>query len=141
MLVNNAFGGTFGIIFLFPSERSVVFKERSSSSYKTSAYFMSKTVAEMPRTLLVSLLFSVIAYNMVEMRSGAEHFFMFYIILTLSTMTSEGIAFAVGAVADDAQQAGALAPVFIVTSMLFGGNHETPVATATSIRDCARCGV
>lgn len=50
LLINQAFSGIFGIIYLFPSERGIVFKERASRSYHVGAYFWSKSMAELPRT-------------------------------------------------------------------------------------------
>lgn len=50
LLINQSFSGTFGIIFLFPTERGIVFKERASRSYHVGAYFWSKSMAELPRT-------------------------------------------------------------------------------------------
>ena len=50
LLINQSFSGTFGIIFLFPMERGIVFKERASRSYHVGAYFWSKSMAELPRT-------------------------------------------------------------------------------------------
>lgn len=121
LLVNQAFSCTFGIIFLFPAERAVVLKERESRLYHVSTYFWSKSVSELPRTLCLSLMFSIVTFFMISLRSGASHFFAYYAAVFLTTMASEGLSYCVSAFANDPQQAGALAPVFIVTSMLFSG--------------------
>jgi ABC-type multidrug transport system permease subunit len=113
LLVNQAFSCTFGIIFLFPAERLIVLKERASRLYHVGAYFWSKTASELPRTIIVSLIFCIITYFMVELRSGAGYFFAFYAIVLMTTLASEGIAFCVSAIAANPQQAGALAPVFM----------------------------
>ena len=57
IVVNGAFGSIFGILFLFPTERTIVLKERASRAYHVGAYFLSKTLAELPRTLVLQLLF------------------------------------------------------------------------------------
>ena len=121
IVVNQSFMGLFGIIFMFPSERAIIFKERASRTYHVGAYFWSKTAAEMPKMLLVSLLFGVIVYTMVGLRAGAGSFFSFYIAIVLVQLCAEGIAFCISAVAKDAQGAAAIAPAFMVTAMLFGG--------------------
>ncbi|EGD81253.1 ATP-binding cassette transporter G2 [Salpingoeca rosetta] len=121
VVVNQSFGSIFGILFVFPVERVVVLKERASRSYHVGAYFWAKTVAELPRTFLLNLLFAVITYFMVGLRDGADHFFLFVVIVFCVSLTAEGLALIVSAIADDPQQAGAIAPAFIVTSMLFGG--------------------
>ena len=104
---------TKGILFIFPVERAVVVKERASRSYHVGAYFLSKTVAELPRTFLTNLLFGIISYFMVDLRSGAEYFFMYVFLIFLVSETAEGLALIVSAIADDPQQAGAIAPIFM----------------------------
>eukprot|EP00730_Choanoeca_flexa_P013749 TRINITY_DN5663_c0_g1_i1.p1 TRINITY_DN5663_c0_g1~~TRINITY_DN5663_c0_g1_i1.p1 ORF type:complete len:667 (+),score=189.51 TRINITY_DN5663_c0_g1_i1:72-2072(+) len=122
LLINQSFSGIFGIIFLFPSERVIVLKERAARSYHVGAYFWSKTLTELPRTFVSVILFTLIAYFMVGFReSSAEYFFVFVLIVFMVQLASEGIAYIVSAIAKDPQEAGAIAPVFIVTSMLFGG--------------------
>lgn len=121
VVINQAFSGMFGILFLFPSERVVVLKERGSRMYQIGAYFWSKTVTELPRNLIVNMIFSLITYFMVGLRGGGDHFFVYYVFTVLSMMSSEGLAYVVGAIARDPQQGGAIAPAFIVMAMLFGG--------------------
>lgn len=58
------FDGTFTAIFTFPSEREIIFKERASGSYNLSAYFLSKTISEMPTRLSLPTIFWTIAYWM-----------------------------------------------------------------------------
>lgn len=114
-------GSIFGILFLFPTERGIVLKERASRSYHVGAYFWSKTLSELPRALLVNLIFLLISYFMIELRDGFEYFVSLYLLLMLTTLCSEGLAYIASVPAKDTQAAGAIAPVFLVTSMLFGG--------------------
>jgi len=58
------FDGTFTAIFTFPTEREIIFKERASGSYYLSAYFLSKTISEMPTRLSLPSIFWTIAYWM-----------------------------------------------------------------------------
>ncbi len=58
------FDGTFTAIFTFPNERAIIFKERASGSYYLSAYFLSKTISEMPTRLSLPCIFWTIAYWM-----------------------------------------------------------------------------
>eukprot|EP00039_Didymoeca_costata_P012713 m.184618 g.184618 ORF g.184618 m.184618 type:complete len:667 (-) comp15561_c0_seq2:148-2148(-) len=121
ILINNSFTGIFGIIFIFPQERAIVLKERASRTYGVGAYFASKSVAELPRTASVVLLFTLVTYYMVGLRDGAEHYFTMYLVIMLTVLCAEGWAYTISAAAKDAQQANALAPVVIVASLLFGG--------------------
>jgi hypothetical protein len=69
------FDGTFTAIFTFPNERAIIFKERASGSYYLSAYFLSKTVSEMPTRLSLPCIFWTIAYWM----SGVNYRFDVYL--------------------------------------------------------------
>lgn len=113
LLVNMAFSSMYGIIFIFPAERNIVLTERAARSYQTGAYFWSKSIAELPRVCGLQLIFCAIVYSMMNLRNGAEYFFIFYLIGVLSTMASESIAMAVSAVAPNSQVAGSIAPVFM----------------------------
>lgn len=120
-IVNQAFSGSFGVIFLFPAERAVVLKERASKSYRTSAYFWSKTVSDIPRLFISNFIFLILVYFMTGLRLGGGYFFAYYIIIIMTQLASESLTYIVSAGARDAQLAGAVTPVFLVTSMLFSG--------------------
>ena len=113
IMINQAFSGMFGIIFLFPQERAIVHKERSARTYHVGAYFWSKTVAEFPRTVLINIFFCIVTYFMVGLRQTPGHFFAFLVLVIMAQMCAEGIAYVVSALAKDAQQGGAIAPAFM----------------------------
>eukprot|EP00056_Hartaetosiga_gracilis_P009100 m.130709 g.130709 ORF g.130709 m.130709 type:complete len:381 (-) comp13059_c1_seq9:160-1302(-) len=121
ILINQSFGGTFQIIFVFPIERSIILKERASRTYGAGAYFFAKILAELPRTFFLNVFFVIVVYFMVGLQPTATQFFEFLLAIFLTTVSAESIAYAVSSLARDPQQAGALAPVFLVTSILFGG--------------------
>lgn len=70
---------------------------------------------------MVNAVFAIIAYFMIGLRMDAEYFFGFVLVVFLATQTAESISFVVSAMAATPQQAGAIAPIFIVTAILFGG--------------------
>lgn len=121
VVINQAFGGSFSVIFGFPLERSVVTRERAANTYRTSSYFLSKTITDIPKTLFFNTLFSVILYWMVGFRAAAGAFFFFILVIFLVSFTAESLALAVSIMTGDAQAAAALIPVFIIMSLLFGG--------------------
>jgi len=60
ILINQSFISIFGTVFTFPLERSIVLRERASGMYRVSAYYLSKTLVEVPRSILFSLFFCVV---------------------------------------------------------------------------------
>ena len=112
-VVNQAFTGSFGVIFLFPAERAIVLKERASKSYRTSAYFWSKTFSDIPRLFITKMIFLLIVYFMTGLRPGANNFFAYFIILFMTQLASESLTYIISAGARDAQLAGTITPIFL----------------------------
>lgn len=121
IIINQAFGGVFAVIFSFPLERSVVTRERASSTYRTSAYFLSKTMTDIPKSFLFTLTFSAISYFMIGLRQEVGAFFTFVLVIFLTTFLAESLAIAVSVMTGDAQAAAGIIPVFVILAVLFGG--------------------
>lgn len=121
IIINQAFGGVFSVIFNFPLERSVVTRERAANTYRTSSYFLSKTFTDMPKTFFFNLLFSLIIYWMVGFKNTAGAFFIFVALIFLVSFLAESLAIAISVLTGDAQAAAGIIPVFIILAVLFGG--------------------
>ncbi|KAI3859996.1 hypothetical protein MKW92_050831 [Papaver armeniacum] len=63
----------------FPLERMMLTKERSSSMYRLSSYFIAKTVADLPMGLVLPTVFVVITYWMGGLKPAAAHFFKTFV--------------------------------------------------------------
>jgi len=128
--INQAFGGVFGVLFVYPLERAVVLKERASGTYHVSSYAVSKMFAELPRSAVQVLFFTTIIYWMVGLRANAGAFFACFYIVLMSQLIAEGLTLCISTLLPDPQAASAIVPVFIILSMLFGGflidNSVTP---------------
>ena len=72
-----------------------------------------QTLAELPRTVMFVSLFSIISYFLVDLRSGAGHFFSYDFGLILTQLAAESIALCVSAVAATPQHAAAMVPIFV----------------------------
>lgn len=121
LVINQAFGGVFSVIFGFPLERSIVTRERASNTYRTSAYFLSKTMTDLPKTLFFNVLFACIVYWMIGLTANFSSFVIFIVIIFLTSFLAESLAIAISVLAGDAQTAAAIIPVFVILAMLFGG--------------------
>lgn len=124
--INQSFGGVFAVIFGFPLERSVVTRERAANTYRTSSYFLSKTMTDIPKTLFFNVLFSCILYWMVGLRADAGSFFLFTIVVFLTAFVAESLATAISILTGDAQAASAIIPVFVIMALLFAGFFIEP---------------
>ncbi|GJQ09948.1 hypothetical protein GpartN1_g1739.t1 [Galdieria partita] len=121
LLINQSFISAFGTVFVLPLERTIVLRERASGMYRVSAYYLSKTLIELPRNALLCIVYVILLYWMVGLQATARDFFLSYVIVYLTVLTAEGLASAVASSAPNPQVAAAITPAFIVTSLLFGG--------------------
>lgn len=121
VVVNQAFGATYTVTFVFPAERSVVLRERASGTYRVSSYFVGKTLVELPRTMLINLLFCVITYFLIGFRPTAAAFFVFYFTVLLITLAAQSLTIAIATLTSDAQVTSTIVPVFVVLALLFAG--------------------
>eukprot|EP01134_Creolimax_fragrantissima_P006164 CFRG6164T1 len=121
MIVNISFGSVFGVLFVYPLERSIVLRERASGSYRVSSYYLAKTITELPRNMIIVMINCVIVYWMVGLASDVGSFLFFYLVLLLAVVVAESITICVSTLTPDPQTASAIIPVFIVLSMLFSG--------------------
>uniref|UniRef100_A0A7S3EFB3 Probable ATP-dependent transporter ycf16 n=1 Tax=Rhodosorus marinus TaxID=101924 RepID=A0A7S3EFB3_9RHOD len=117
--INESFNGAFAILFVFPMERTIVLRERASRMYRVSSYFVARTLVEIPRTILVVLIFTSINYFIVGFRVDAGAFFEYSLIVFLIAWASESMTICISTFAKDAQVASSIVPVFIILAFLF----------------------
>jgi len=115
------FEGTFSALFGFPSERTIIFKERSSGSYHLSAYFMAKTLSEMPTRLVLPCIFLTISYWMTAVSSSFATFVLTGLCTVLGVLSGESLGLLVGALVMDSEKALTVMVVYTLTSLVAGG--------------------
>jgi len=115
------FEGTFSSIFTFPTERAIIFKERASGSYYLSAYFVSKTLSEMPTRLILPSTFWLIVYWMADINPRVDVFLGTLGCLLISVLAGESYGLLCGAIVMDLEKAMAIMIVISLTSMAAGG--------------------
>ncbi len=117
------FDGTFQAIFSFPAERAIIFKERASGSYHLSAYFLSKTLSEMPTRLILPSSFWLIVYWMADLNPRVDVFLATLGCILISVLAGESYGLLCGALVMDFEKATAIMIVISLTSMAAGGYY------------------
>eukprot|EP00554_Chaetoceros_debilis_P000022 CAMPEP_0194091310 /NCGR_PEP_ID=MMETSP0149-20130528/42529_1 /TAXON_ID=122233 /ORGANISM="Chaetoceros debilis, Strain MM31A-1" /LENGTH=761 /DNA_ID=CAMNT_0038775851 /DNA_START=90 /DNA_END=2375 /DNA_ORIENTATION=+ len=117
------FDGTFSAIFNFPSERTIMFKERASGSYHMSAYFMARTLSQLPTALVLPSGFWTIAYWMSGINPRVDVFFGTLGCTLLAVLSGESFGLFVGALVLDFEKATAVMIVISLTTMAAGGYY------------------
>jgi hypothetical protein len=110
----------FGILS-FPSERAVIEKERASGSFRLSAYFVAKSLAEAPLKLILPTLFLIISYWMARINNNFGIFLAILFFQLLSILVAESLGLLLGAVFQNLHHALTAATVLLISLMLVGG--------------------
>lgn len=108
-------------LFAFPPERAVLTKERATGTYRLSAYFLGKVIAETPLELVLPFIFSVITYWMVDLSGDGYTFIFFIVIMWLFVLLGTGIGTLIGAAIVDMKKALTLSVIVVLGSILLGG--------------------
>ncbi|XXG71722.1 hypothetical protein AAC387_Pa07g0984 [Persea americana] len=108
-------------LFMFPQERAMLIKERSSGMYRLSSYFFARLAGTVPMELLLPTIFINITYWMGGLRRTADSYFKTLFFLLLNVIASQGLGLALGALIMDLKSASTLASVVMLTFMLTGG--------------------
>ena len=95
-------------------------KERSTGTYRLSAYFVGKVLAETPLELVMPIVFSVITYWMVGLADDGGSFVFFVVIMCLFVLMGSGIGLFLGATMVDVKKALTLSTIVVLGSILLG---------------------
>jgi ABC-type multidrug transport system permease subunit len=72
-------------------------KERQSHSYRLSAYFLSKQIAEIPLVLINPALFTIVVYWVTGLLPDFGRFVAYLLVILLCTLTSQSFGYLFGA--------------------------------------------
>ncbi|CAL0299728.1 unnamed protein product [Lupinus luteus] len=118
----------FNAIFVFPLERPMLKKEKSSGMYHLSSYYVARTIGDLPMELVLPTIFVTITYWMGGLKPSLVTFVLTLLIMLFNVLVSQGIGLAIGAILMDVKQATTLASVTMLVFLLAGGyyNHHMP---------------
>eukprot|EP01103_Thecamoeba_quadrilineata_P010903 TRINITY_DN2481_c0_g1_i2.p1 TRINITY_DN2481_c0_g1~~TRINITY_DN2481_c0_g1_i2.p1 ORF type:complete len:542 (+),score=70.89 TRINITY_DN2481_c0_g1_i2:28-1653(+) len=119
-ITNQAFS-QFASLNLFILERDIFKRERASGTYRTSAYYIAKTLVETPLSIFFPTLFTVVAYWMVGFQNTPEKFGIFLLTLIVYVITAASVMIAIGTASPSLEIATILAPIAIIIFLVFGG--------------------
>ena len=119
IVLNLAYSSALPSINLFAGEKFIVIREQASGAYSTSAYYLSKLVAELPK-LSSKLVFCTLVYWIVGFNPDPVRFLRFVVIVLSEVLAAQAIGM-VMATGMPIGGALALGPACITVFTLFGG--------------------
>lgn len=117
--LNLAYSSALPSINLFASEKNIVIREQASGAYSTSAYYLSKLVAELPK-LSSKFVFCTIVYWIVGFNPDPVRYVNFLLIIICECLSAQAVGM-VMATGLPIGAALAFGPACITVFTLFGG--------------------
>mmetsp|Transcript_5789 Transcript_5789/g.21073 ORF Transcript_5789/g.21073 Transcript_5789/m.21073 type:complete len:644 (-) Transcript_5789:986-2917(-) len=118
VFIGAMFGAAQPLLLTFPLERPVFVREYAGGNYSSTAYFISKTLVEVPLSLLVAIEIWCITYWAIEFQGNIVY-------LTLVTWALQLVAASttllISCLVPQAKAAMELAPLAFVPQLLFAG--------------------
>ena len=116
-----AFTAMFQALFVFPNDMRMVVKERQSGMYRLSAFYLARTMSDVPMDCLIPTFFITVVYFMGGLRLTAAAFFCNWATVILSLLTAQSVGLLLGAGVSNVKTAQTMASILILTLMLSGG--------------------
>jgi len=121
MICVNSLLGTVSSVVLFHEERTLYFREKANKVYKTSAYFLGKTLIELPLQILTPIVFGSIPYYMIGLKPDWTYFFRFCLGLVVLGQASESLGLILGALVKAPTTAVMMSPLLLIPFLLVTG--------------------
>lgn len=83
-------------VLKFPSELTILRKERFNNWYQLKTYYMATLVSTLPLQILFTFIYSSISYLLTSQPLDWYRYFIFLLILVLASLISEGIGLGLG---------------------------------------------
>jgi len=148
--VNTAMGSVTKTLSVFPSERTIVDRERgrggagggggggggaaAGGGYGVLPYLCAKLLAELPVGALFPAAFGALVYPACGLARGARRFLAFLGVCTLESFAAQAVGLAVGAAAPTADAAQVIGPLTMVVFIVFGGFYVGEESVPRALR-------
>jgi len=120
--VSNFIPPMFAQLLSFPAERKVFVKEYKSRYYGVLPYYLSKTLIEVPFSLLFPTLFCLLTYYTAGFNDSTfSHFLEFTLMIINMTLCATSFGILIGCIFNELEVALNVAPLIFFPFMLFSG--------------------
>ncbi|KAF8937979.1 P-loop containing nucleoside triphosphate hydrolase protein [Dissophora ornata] len=109
---------TFSAMPQFIIERSLFLRERAAGMYRTSSYFMAKTIVETLSYTILSIIFVVITYYLIGLHGSLIYYF---VSIAVFVNVALSLIAAIGAGAENAEVGMSMLSLINTMAMLFSG--------------------
>ena len=119
LILTLIFASTFSVVLTFCEERAVFMREQRGRVYFVSAYFLARTLVDVPPTLVCSLVFVCSSYFLMGLSLSAFQFAYFLLTVLLIAFCGQSMGLVVACAVPDRLLAMILTPLSIAPFIIF----------------------
>uniref|UniRef100_A0A1B6K9B6 ABC transporter domain-containing protein n=1 Tax=Graphocephala atropunctata TaxID=36148 RepID=A0A1B6K9B6_9HEMI len=121
VITETIFIHTYSILFTFPAEIAIMLREINNGVYQPGPYYFSKAIVLLPRVILETIFFCMIAFMLVGVEGGSLGFLMFSSPVIASAIVSTAYGCCMSAMFENIASASLLVvPIDFITYTFSG---------------------